>query len=106
MPGEDDEPGSIHELVGVSEHMLHGLQIDALARHVRRRFVGLINLQEARALALGFGDGLFLVAFSILHDLRRPAARIGNDAIGIGLGFVLQPLEVGARRLHVAECDR
>ena len=83
--------------------MLHGLQVDALARHVRRRLVGFVNLKEPRTLTLGFGDRLLLVTFSGLHDLRPSPARIGNDAIGVGLGFVLQPLEVGARCLHVAE---
>ena len=93
----------IDQLLGTAEDPLHRLQINSLPRHVGRLLVFVIDLLEARALALGLGDRLLLVAFGDLQDLRGASARVGNDAVGIGLRLVLQPLEVGARGLHVAE---
>ena len=93
----------IDQLLGAAEDALHRLQIDALPRDVGRLLVFVVDLEEARALALGLGDRLLLVAFGDLQDLRGASLGVGNDAVGIGLGLVLQPLEIGARRLHVAE---
>ena len=93
----------IDQLLGTAENPLHRLEINSLPRHVGRLLVFVVDLLEARALALGLGDRLFLVTFGDLQDLRGAAARVGNDAVGIGLRLVLQPLEVGARGLHVAE---
>ena len=93
----------IDELLGTAEDTLHRLQINSLPGHVRRLLVFVVDFQEARALALGFGDRLLLVAFGDLENLRRASLRIGNDAVGIGLRLVLQALQVGLRRLHVAE---
>ena len=93
----------IDQLLGAAEHALHRLQIDALPGDVGRLLVFVVDLEEARALALGLGDRLLLVAFGDLQDLRGASLGVGNDAVGIGLRLVLQPLEIGARRLHVAE---
>ena len=93
----------IDQFLGAAENTLHGLQIDALPGDVGRLLVFLVDFQEARALALGLGDRLLLVAFGDLDDLRGAALGVGNDAVGIGLGLVLQALEIGARGLHVAE---
>ena len=46
-------------LVG-PEQPLHGLEIDALAGDVGRLLVLLIDTEEARRLAAGFGDGLLV----------------------------------------------
>ena len=96
-------PGIDDGLVGAAEHALHGFQIHALAGHVGRLLVLLIDLGEARGLALGLGDGLLAIGFGVLDDLGGAAARFRHDAIGVGLRLVLRPLEIGARRLHVAE---
>src|SRR6266850_907604 len=74
-----------------------------LPRHVGCLLVLVIDLEETGALALGLGDRLLLVAFRDLQDLGGAAAGVGDDAVGVGLRLVLQALEVGARRLHVAE---
>ena len=68
-------------LVGAAEHPLHGFEIDPLPRHVGRLLVLLVDLAEARGLALGFGDGLFAIGFSVLGDLGGAAARFRNDAL-------------------------
>ena len=49
------------------------------------------------------GHGLLAIGFGVLRDLRHAAARLGHHAVGVGLRLVLRALEVGARRLHVAE---
>src|SRR5262249_38674371 len=85
-------------LVGAAEHALHGLEIDPLPRHVGRLLVLLLDFAEAR-----FGGGLFAIGFGVLDDLGGAAARFRHDSIGVGLRFVLCALEIGARRLHVAE---
>src|SRR5262249_24209410 len=90
-------------LVGAAEHALHGFEINPLPRHVGRLLVLVVDLAEARGLALGFGDGLFAIGFGVLEDLGGAAARFRHDAIGIGLRFVLGALEIGTRRLDVAE---
>src|SRR6516165_8418795 len=56
-------------LVGATEHALHGLEIDPLPRHVGSFLVLLVDLREARSLALGFGDGLLTIGFGVLEDL-------------------------------------
>ena len=56
-------------LIGAAEHPLHGFEIDPLPRHVGSFLVLLVNLREARSLALGFGDGLFTIGFGVLEDL-------------------------------------
>src|SRR5262249_57617011 len=58
-------------LVGAAEHALHGFEIDALARYVGRLLVLLVDLAEARGLALGFGDRLLAVSLRVLGDLGR-----------------------------------
>ena len=82
---------------------LHGLEIHALARDVRRLLVFVVDLEEARGLTGRLGDGLLAIGFGGLRDLRGAAARFRHHAVGVGLRLVLRALEVGARRLHVAE---
>src|SRR5687768_4908306 len=55
-----------HDLAGRSEDRLHGLDVDALARH-RRRF-GVLGqyLPEAGSVALGVGDDALAVALRLL----------------------------------------
>ena len=90
-------------LVAAAENAFHGLQIHALTGHVGRFLVLFVDLQEARGLALGFGDGLLAIGFGVLGDLGGAAARLRHDPVGVGLRFVLRALEIRARRLHVAE---
>src|SRR6516162_4966158 len=82
------------DLVGAAEHPLHGFEIDPLPRHVGSFLVLLIDLAEARGLALGLGDGLFAIGFGVLEDLGGAAARFRHDAIGIGLRFILGAPEI------------
>ncbi len=96
-------PAIEDQLLRAAEDALHGLQINALPRHFLRLLVFVIDFQETRALALGFRDRLLLVAFGDLDDLRRAAARVRNDAVGIGLRFILQALKVGLGGLNVAK---
>src|SRR6516164_10201903 len=62
-------------LIGAPEHALHGFEVNALARHVGRFLVLLVDLREARGLTLGFGDGLLAVGFGVLDDLGGAATR-------------------------------
>ena len=78
-------------------------RIDALAGHIGRLLVFLVDLQEARRLALGLGDRLLLVALGALQNALGLAARLRHDLLGVGKCLVLQALLVGARSLHVAE---
>ena len=79
--GHDALPGLAvdDDLVGAAQHALHGLEIHALARHVGRLLVFLVDLEEARRLAGGLGDGLLLVALGGLQDALGLAARLRND---------------------------
>ncbi len=97
------DAGIDDDLVGAAENPLHGLEIHALARDVRRLLVLLVDLVEARRLALGFRHGLLTIGLGILGDLGGTAAGLRYDAVGIGLRLVLRAFEIGARGLHVAE---
>ena len=90
-------------LVGAGEDAFHGFQIHALAGDVGRLLVLVVDLQEARGLALGVGDGLLAIGLGVLDDLGRPAAGFRHHFVGVSLRFVLRPFEVGACRLHVEE---
>ena len=89
--------------IAAAEHAFHGLQIHALAGHVRRLLVLIVNLEEARGLAGGFGDGLLAIGFGVLGYFGGAAARLRNDPIGVSLRLILRSLEIRARRLYVAE---
>ncbi len=91
------------DLVGAAEHALHRFEIHALAGHLGRLFVFIVDFREPRGLAGRLGNGLRLVGVGGLQNLRGASARLRHHAIGVGLRFVLRTLEVGARRLHVAE---
>src|SRR6266536_2695084 len=70
---------------------------------LRSNLVLVVDLQEPRRLAGGFGDRLLAIGFRGLGDLRHAPARLRDDAIGIGLRLVLRTFGVDACRLHVAE---
>jgi hypothetical protein len=72
-------------------------------RHVGRRLVGFIDVDEAIRLTTGDRDVLVAIGIGRLDDLRGLAARAGNDAVGVGLRFVAQPVLILLGRLHVAE---
>src|SRR4029079_13312160 len=90
-------------LFGVAKHLLHGLDEDALGGGGGRLLVLIVNADEAVGLTLGQRDHLIAIALRRLQDALRLAARLGDDAVGIGLRLVLKALLVGAGRLHVAE---
>jgi hypothetical protein len=71
-----------------------GFEIDPLPRDVGCFFVLLVDLREARSLAVGFGDRLFAIGFGILSDLGGAAARFRHDAVG-ALGFYLDTTREG-----------
>src|SRR5688572_20546683 len=83
-----------HDLAGRGEHRLHGLDVDALARHRRRLGVLGEHLLEARGVALGVGDHALAVALRLLAEPRRSAARARDDVVGVGLALVFLPLAV------------
>ena len=80
-----------------------GLQIHAPADDIHVLLILAVDREEARRLTLGPGHHLFLVGGALLHEPLGRAARARNDVVPIGLGLVLRPLLVGARRLHIAE---
>ena len=90
-------------LVGAGKNVLHRIEIHALAGHVGRLLVLLVDLQEARGLALGVGHDLGAIGLGILSDLRGAAPRFRDHAIGVGLRLVLHALEIGPGGLDVAE---
>ncbi len=83
--------------------MLHGLDVDPLARDAGRVLVLRVDLVEARGLALGLLHGLRLVALGFLDDGGRGAARLRHHLVGVALSLVAQPLLVLLGRRHVAE---
>ncbi len=91
------------DLVGAAEQPFHGFEIHALAGDLGRLLVFVVDLEEARGLALGLGHGLLAIGFGGLGDLGGAAARFRNHAVGVGLRLVLRALEIGAGGLHVAE---
>src|SRR5260221_7081085 len=86
-----------HDLVGRGQDLLHGLDVDALARHRRRLGVFRHHLPEARGVALGCGDDPAAVALRLLLQARGGAARLRNDVVGVGLALVHLALAVLAR---------
>jgi hypothetical protein len=55
------------DLVGAAEQPFHGLEIEPLARDIRRFLVFLVNLEEARGLTGGLGDGLLAIGLRRLR---------------------------------------
>ena len=51
----------------------------------------------------GTRHDFLLVGFRLLQNALRLASGTWDDVVAIGFGFVLGPVLVGARRLHVAE---
>ena len=85
--------------VGRAQYAFHGFEIHSLARDVGRLLVLIVDLQKARGLSFGVGNGLGLVGLGVLNDLRGLAARLRHNAVGISLCFVLRTFEIGARGL-------
>ena len=82
---------------GLSQHILHRIQIQTFPRHVGGFFILRKQLQEARGFAIGAGDGPLAIGFGLLHQPCRRPARLGYHFVGIGLGLVFEPLLVFAR---------
>ena len=91
------------DLLGAAQHTLHGLQVQTLARHLRRLLVFLVDFEEARRLSRRLGDRLLLIALGRLQDALSFAPRLGDDLVGVGERLVLQALPVGTGGLHIAE---
>ena len=62
-----------------------------------------MDFEEPGGLAGRLGHGLLFVGPRGLQDTLGLAACLRNDFASVGASFVLQPLLVGARRLHVPE---
>src|SRR5260221_718250 len=73
--------------VALRHHLFHGLQVDALPRHVGRLLVFLIDLGETGGLAIGFGDRLLLLTLSGLIDQRttKSTSTIFSSPVSIRL---------------------
>ena len=88
------------DLVHRRQHLRHGLDIHAPARHIGRLAVFLVDGAELLRLAAGLRDRLLAIGFRLLHDLHGAAARFGDDGIGIGLGIFPLDCLVALRRLQ------
>ena len=85
----------IHQyLGGVGQDLLHGILIKAFASHLGGFAVLRQHLLESRRLALGVGDHPLLIAEGFLMQTRGHTACLGDDIVGIGLTFVLEPLAI------------
>ncbi len=78
----------------VAHDLLHGVDIQAVARDARRLVVFRDDLAEAAGIALRAFDHALLVAFGLLVQARRRALGLRHDVVGIGLAFVFLALAV------------
>src|SRR5262249_40566967 len=85
------------------EQAFHGFEVHALAGHIRRLLVLIVDLEEARGLAAGFGNRLLAVGFGGLQYLCGTAAGLRNNPVGIGLRFVPGTLEIDTGGLHITQ---
>jgi hypothetical protein len=92
-----------HDLAGRGEHLLHGLYVDAFARHRGRLGVLGEHLAEARGIALGARDHALAVAVGLLLQARGGAARARDHVVGVGLALVLLALAVLAGFHRIVE---
>ena len=97
-----------HDLGDVRIDLAHGVDVEPLARHLRRLLVLDQLTREAIGVALGLRDHSRLVAFGFLAQARRGSLRLRNLRAGVGLPFLLQAVAVLAglervleRRLHL-----
>ena len=94
-----------HHLARARQHVLDGLDVQALARDFGRPLVGGDQRVEARRLALGDRDDLRPVGLGLLQLARGLALGAGSDVAGVGL----RPRSSGARCLRcallVSRCD-
>src|SRR6185503_10365309 len=78
-----------HHLVGRRQDLAHRVDVDALARHLRRLRVFGEHLAKARRVAFGIRDHALLVAFRLLLQARGRAARARDHVVRIRLALVL-----------------
>ena len=72
------------DLVGAAQHALHRFEIEALTRDLGRFAIFIVDFAESSGLAFRLGDCLLAIGLGRLSDLRRAAACLGNDAVGVG----------------------
>ena len=94
---------SIMTLRDVAVDLLHGVDVHAVARHLRRLLVFGEHRREALRVALGLRDDARLVALGLLAQARRRALRLRDHVAGVGLAFVLQAV---ARPGRPSACPR
>jgi hypothetical protein len=83
-------PLHIHDhLAGLGQHLLHRLQINALAGHLRGLQVLGQHRVEAGDLTGRLADHLFPVGLGVLHSAGRGAAGGGHHLLRIGVRLVL-----------------
>src|SRR5690606_19030145 len=90
-----------HDLRRVGEDLLHGLDVQALARDLRRLLVFLEHLQEARGVTLGARHRARAVALGLLLEPRRHTLRPRDHVVRIGDTLVDQALAVLGRLVGV-----
>ena len=89
-------------LVHRPEHLLHRLQIHALAGHAGRLLVLVVDLVVAGGLALGLEDRLLAIGLGLGNDAGSAALGLRHDLVGVGLRFVDGALLILLRCGHVA----
>jgi hypothetical protein len=92
-----------HHLADVAEHLLHRLDVQAIARHRGRLLVFGKHRAEALRIALGLRDDPALVALGLLAQPGCRALCLGDHVARVGLAFLLQPVAVLARLERVLE---
>ena len=73
---------------GTAENFFHSFKIHALLRDVLGLLVLLEEREEAVGFALGVADTGFLVGLRLVLHLGGEAARLGDELVAVGFGFV------------------
>ena len=92
-----------HDLGDVRVDLRHGVDVEAVARHLRCLLVFGELPREALGVALGLVDDARLVALGFLAQARRRALRLRDLGTGVGQGFLLQAVAVLAGLQRVFE---
>src|SRR5690606_1669104 len=87
----------------IGEDLLHGLDVQALARDTRGLLVFLEHLHEALGIALGARDRARAVALGLLLEPGRHTLRPRHDVVGVGDPVIDQALPVLRRLVGVRE---